>query len=294
MHNDPTHIPVQARTSDRAFSLRQFGLVVSVLVVAFIILCAIFGSWIVGNTASGDLAARNQGPIGSHWLGTDDTGADVGDQLLLGARTAVVIGGGATLIGTMMGVLIGAIMGMGGGWIDTIGMRFMEIKMAVPRLLLLLVVIASIGTGGGTERVWILMVVMGVLGWMRSARLVRAEVMRLKHTDIDAAAIVTGAKAWRRLRGHLLPAALAPVIVDASFTMAGLVLMEASLSFLGVGLVPPTASWGQMLAGAVDPSTGEFRWWLAVFPGGMILLLVWSLNAIGEHLRSRLHPDEEQ
>jgi peptide/nickel transport system permease protein len=182
-----------------------------------------------------------------------------------------------------LGIAVGACMGWFGGWIDTALMRFVEAAMSIPVLLILVV-----AAGVLPRQIGITILVIGLITWTDAARLTRAEFLRLRDQDFALAARASGASAWRTITLHLLPSALPPVLVEASFALAAAILFEASLSFLGLG---PTegASWGRLLAQGLD-ATGRPLWWITVPAGSLIFLTVVSLHAVGDTLRHRLLP----
>ena len=185
---------------------------------------------------------------------------------------------------------MGALMGYFGGWVDILGMRIIEIFMAIPRLFLLLTVIAFIPPSLNEYMLYAMMAVIGAFSWMNSARFIRAEFMRLRDQDFVQAAQACGLPVRSILFRHMLPNGVSPVLVDASFGVAAAIFIETGLSFLGFGIRPPDPSWGQMLSKAVDPTTGIFHWWLAIFPGILIFLTVFSFNLIGDALRDAIDP----
>jgi peptide/nickel transport system permease protein len=235
---------------------------------------------------------RDYGPTGlepplanperRHWLGTEEQGADVLARMLHAARIALGIGFIATGIALAIGVVIGGLMGYFSGVVDIIGMRLVEIFEAVPTLFLLLTFVAFFG-----RSLYMLMVIIGVTSWSGYARYGRAELLRLRQQDFVQAAVAAGLPLRSILFRHMLPNGVAPLLVAASFGVASAILAEATLSFLGLGLVDDP-SWGQMLNQAVRAST--FNWWLAVFPGGAIFLTVFAYHLIGESLRDALDP----
>ena len=217
-----------------------------------------------------------------HWLGTDENGADVLSRMIHASRIALGIGLVATGIAMLIGIAIGGLMGYFSGLVDLAGMRLVEIFEAVPTLFLLLTFVAFFG-----RSLYLMMVIIGLTGWTGYARFVRAEFLRLREQDYVQAAVACGLPLRSILFRHMLPNAMAPVLVAASFGIASAILAEAMLSFLGLGLVDDP-SWGQMLNQAVRSST--FNWWMAVFPGGAIFLTVFAYNLIGEALRDAIDP----
>lgn len=217
-----------------------------------------------------------------HLLGTEENGADLLSRMIHAARLALGIGLVATGIAMVLGVFIGGVMGYFSGVVDMLGMRLVEIFEAVPTLFLLLTFVAFFD-----RSLYLMMVIIGLTSWPGYARYVRAEFLRLRNQDFVQAAVAAGLPLRSILFRHILPNAVAPVLVAASFGVASAILAEATLSFLGLGLIDDP-SWGQMLNQAVRSST--FNWWMALFPGGAIFLTVFSYNLIGEALRDALDP----
>ncbi len=218
----------------------------------------------------------------THFFGTEANGADLLSRMIHASRLALGIGLVATSIAMVLGVIFGGLMGYFSGVIDMLGMRLVEIFEAVPTLFLLLTFVAFFD-----RSLYIMMVIIGLTSWPGYARYVRAEFLRLREQDFVQAAVASGLPLTSILFRHILPNAIAPVLVAASFGVASAILAEATLSFLGLGLVDDP-SWGQMLNQAVQSST--FNWWLALFPGGAIFLTVFSYNLIGEALRDAFDP----
>ena len=218
----------------------------------------------------------------THLFGTEENGADVLSRMVHASRIALAIGFIATGIAMLLGIILGGLMGFFSGIIDLIGMRLVEIFEAIPTLFLLLTFIAFFG-----RSLYIMMIIIGLTSWPGYARYIRAEFLRLRQQDFVQAAIASGLPLWSVLFRHMLPNGIAPVLVAASFGVASAILAEATLSFLGLGLVDDP-SWGQMLNQAVRSST--FNWWMAVFPGGAIFLTVFAYNLVGEAMRDAIDP----
>lgn len=217
-----------------------------------------------------------------HLLGTEENGADLLSRMIHAARLALGIGLVATGIAMVLGIFIGGFMGYFSGVVDMLGMRLVEIFEAVPTLFLLLTFVAFFD-----RSLYLMMVIIGLTSWPGYARYVRAEFLRLRNQDFVQAAVAAGLPLRSILFRHILPNAVAPVLVAASFGVASAILAEATLSFLGLGLIDDP-SWGQMLNQAVQAST--FNWWMALFPGFAIFMTVFSYNLIGEALRDALDP----
>lgn len=219
-------------------------------------------------------------------LGTDAFGQDVLSQLLHACRLSISIGAVSTTIALLIGVTIGAMMGYFGGWVDTLLMRFVEVIMAVPVLVLILVAVAVLPDELKTT--YVIMAIIGCFSWTGMARFTRAEFMKLRHQDFVQAAEATGVPLRSVLFKHMLPNGVAPVLVDTSFAVASAIMVESVLSYLGLGPVD-SASWGKLLSSAISQE-GEFKWWLGVFPGLAIFLTVLSYNLVGEALRDAIDP----
>ncbi|MBT0662861.1 ABC transporter permease [Geobacter pelophilus] len=222
-------------------------------------------------------------PSLDHWLGTDELGRDVLTRLLFGARISLKVGFVAVGIAVAVGTAIGLVAGYYGGWLDSLLMRLVDIMLCFPTFFLILAVIAML-----EPSIWYIMIVIGLTGWMGVARLVRAEVLSLREREFVMAARGLGASDLRIIVRHILPNALSPVLVSATLGVAGAILTESALSFLGIGVQPPTPSWGNILTSGKDYI--EFAWWLSLFPGLAILVTVLSYNLIGEGIRDALDP----
>ncbi len=222
-------------------------------------------------------------PSTGHWLGTDELGRDVLTRIIYGSRISLKVGFVAVGIAAFIGTISGLIAGYFGGWVDHLLMRLVDIMLCFPTFFLILAVIAML-----EPSIWYIMIVIGLTGWMGVARLVRAEVLSLRERDFILAARAIGASNSRIIFRHILPNALSPVLVAATLGVAGAILTESALSFLGIGVQPPTPSWGNMLTAGKDYL--EFAWWLSLFPGVAILVTVIAYNLVGEGLRDALDP----
>ncbi|HEX6912940.1 MAG TPA: oligopeptide ABC transporter permease [Longimicrobium sp.] len=235
--------------------------------------------------AQGDIiSSRYLSPSPQHWLGTDKFGRDILSRVLYGARISLSIGFVAVGISMTLGTLIGAVAGYFGGWVDSVLMRFTDMMLAFPRLVLLIVVIAVFES----PSIWLVVVVLGLTGWMGTSRIVRGEVLSLREREFVQAARALGMGDLRIILRHVVPNTMAPVIVSATLGIGLTILTEASLSFLGLGVQPPTPSWGNMVADGRDALTEA--WWIATFPGLAIVLTVVAFNLLGDGLRDALDP----
>ncbi len=230
-----------------------------------------------------DLQAVLAPPSSAHLLGTDQLGRDVLSRMIWGARISLKVGFAATGLAIFIGTMLGAIAGYYGGWRDAIIMRFVDIMLCFPTLFLILAVIAFL-----EPSIWNIMIVIGLTGWMGITRLVRADFTSLRERDFVLAARGIGAGDLRIIVIHILPNALASVLVAATLGIAGAILTESALSFLGIGVQPPTPSWGNILTAGKDNI--DIAWWLSLYPGLAILLTVLGYNLLGEGLRDSLDP----
>jgi peptide/nickel transport system permease protein len=218
----------------------------------------------------------------THWMGTEENGADVLSRMIHACRISLSIGLIASGIALFIGVIVGGLMGYFSGVVDMLGMRLVEIFEDIPTLFLLLTFVAFFG-----RSLYMMMVIIGVTGWSGYARYVRTEFLKLRKQDYVQAAVASGLPLTSILFRHMLPNGVAPLLVAVSFGVAGAILSEATLSFLGLGVVD-APSWGQMLDQAVKSS--KFNWWMAVFPGGAIFMTVFAYNLIGEAFRDAIDP----
>ncbi len=225
-------------------------------------------------------------PSREHLLGTDQLGRDVLSRIIWGGRISLLVGFVAVGIATLIGVILGALAGYYGGFIDVLIMRFVDIMLCFPTFFLILAVIALL-----EPSIWNIMVVIGLTSWMGVARLVRAEFLSLKEREFVLAARAQGASDMRIIFRHILPNAMAPVFVSAILGVGGAILTESALSFLGIGVQPPTPSWGNILTAGKDNI--EIAYWLSLYPGLAILLTVLGYNLLGEGLRDALDPKIE-
>jgi peptide/nickel transport system permease protein len=246
--------------------------------------CAILAPMIAPhNPIEPDLKNVLAGPSFSHPFGTDMLGRDVLARVIYGSRVSLLVGFVSVGIATLIGLVLGALSGYYGGVVDEIIMRFVDLMMCFPTFFLILAVIAFL-----EPSIWNIMVVIGLTSWMGISRLVRAEFLSIKSKEFVMAARAQGLSNRKIIFGHILPNALAPVYVVATLGVGGAILTESALSFLGIGVQPPTASWGNILAQAKDNI--EIAWWLSLYPGIAIFLTVMGYNLLGEGLSDILDP----
>jgi len=251
-------------------------------IVAVLFIAAAFAPWLAPfDPQVIDTWNILQPPTWAHPFGTDSLGRDCLSRMIYGARISLLVGIVAVGIATLVGSILGALAGFYCGWIDLLLMRFVDVMLCFPTIFLIMAVIAFL-----EPSIWNIMVVIGLTGWMGVARLVRAEFLSLKTRDFVLAARIIGASDLRIIFSHILPNAAAPVLVSATLGIGSAILVESALSFLGIGVQPPTPSWGNMLTEGKDNL--EIAWWLSFFPGMAILITVLGYNLLGEGLRDAL------
>jgi len=230
-----------------------------------------------------DLVNNTAPPGGDHLLGTDAIGRDVLAGIIHGSRIALTIGFLSMSIAILIGVVLGALAGFYGGWVDILISRLIELIITFPTFFLIITVVAMFQSGS----IWLVMILIGLTGWTGIARFTRREFLRVRNMEYVAAATALGLSNRRVIFRHVLPNSLAPVLVTSAFGIASAILIEASLSFLGFGVPPTTVTWGSVLNDARGNITA---WWLAVFPGFMIFISVLCYNLVGDGLRDALDP----
>lgn len=229
-----------------------------------------------------ELSRRYEAPSREHWLGTDDRGRDLLSRLIWGSRVSLSVGFVAVGIAILIGIPIGAIAGYYGGKADAVILRIIEVVICFPVFFLILTILAFL-----PQSIFNIMVVIGVTGWVDPARLIRGEFLKIRKILYVEASRAIGASDLRVIFRHILPNAVAPVLVSATFGVAGAILTESALSFLGFGVPPPTPSWGEAISQAQNFIDA---WWLTVFPGTAIFLTVTAYNLLGEGLRDATDP----
>lgn len=258
-------------------------IVVGLVIVLFFIIIGIFAPLLSKYDPEAiDIDNILTPPSKAHIFGTDTLGRDLFSRMLYGARISLLVGFIAIGIAAIIGIIIGAVAGYYGNWVDNVIMRFIDIMLCFPTFFLILAVIALL-----EPNIMNIMMIIGVTSWMQMARLIRAEVMSLKERDFIFAAKAIGASDFRIIAMHLIPNAMGPVLVSITLGIAGAILVESSLSFLGIGVQPPTPSWGNIL------SDGKFvmgaAWWMMLFPGMAIFITVLGYNLLGEGIRAKVH-----
>ena len=274
----------------RIFQFARRWPLIPALILLLLVVCGLFAPIISPHDPlKADIRARNEGPFwaeeGStnHLLGTDQQGRDILSRVIHGARISLIVAFTVLVIAGIVGVSLGMIAGYFGGWLDEGIMRFMDLQLAIPFILVALVVVIVVG-----QSFEIVVLLLAANAWSGYARLVRAETLQIRSTDYVALAQVAGASTLRILAKHIFPGVVNTVLVVATLQVGSLILAESILSFLGAGIPPPTPAWGLMIAdGRTYLSTA---WWVAFFPGVAIFLTVFAFNFLGDWLRDKLDP----
>jgi peptide/nickel transport system permease protein len=268
--------------------------------VILLVLFIVGGSIIVPESRANevDLLNRLTGPTSAHWFGTDSVGRDVFNRIIYGGQISLFIGFLAVVLAVSLGTLIGGFAAYYGGWVDAVLMRFTEAMLAIPSLFLLIVLAKFIGRNVGQVTVFgrtfsgsigIVILVIGLTSWMYLARIVRANVLSLKELDYISAARALGANDRRIFFKHLVPNTLGPIIVSSTLGLAGAILTEAYVSFLGLGVQQPTSTWGNMMQQA-QSFLIRGAWWMWVFPSLFIVITILCINLMGDGLRDAFDP----
>jgi len=263
--------------------------------VSLVVLLVIAGATLVGplllpyDPERIDFRAKSEPPSLAHPMGTDELGRDQLVRVLEGGRISLAVALAAVLVAISVGVAVGAVAGYAGGWVDNVLMRVVDVFYSMPGLFVIILVMALLGPS-----FWTIVLAIGVLRWMGTARLVRASFLSLKEWEFVEAARSIGAPAPRIVLRHVLPNALSPIIVAATLGIAGAILTESALSFLGLGFQPPTATWGRMLEEAQSVVISNGHWWRGFFPGLMIFLTVLAVNFVGDGLRDAVDPRRQR
>lgn len=260
--------------------------VIGMVIVALLVLAAIAAPLFARHDPTAiDLANQLQRPSLAHWMGTDFQGRDVWARLLYGARVSLAVGIGSQMIALTIGLALGLFAGFYGRWVDESVMRLADITLAFPTLLLLIAMAAALQPSLST-----VFITIGLVGWAGMARLIRGQVLVTRQLEFVQAARALGARDFRIIARHLLPNVIAPVVIAATLGVAGAIMAEAALSFLGLGVQPPTPSWGSMIADARDLSQLRTAPWTSLFPGLAIGAAVLGFNLLGDALRDALDP----
>ena len=258
---------------------------IGIMLIAIFLICALFAPWIApDDPASIDLPGRLMGPSRMHWFGTDELGRDILSRIVYGARISMLVGGSVVVVSLSLGLIVGSVAGYYGGAVDRLlNVIVMNAFMSFPGILLAIAFVAFLGPG-----IFNLIFALSLGGWVGYARLVRGQVLAVREREFVEAARALGASNIRIIGRHILPNIIQPVIVQAAIGMAGAILAEATMSFLGLGVPPPAASWGSMLNDARSHLFDSPH--LVLFPAAAVMLAVLSFNFIGDGLRDYLDP----
>jgi peptide/nickel transport system permease protein len=276
-----------------------FGVILMGLIMAYVTVPAFFFTEDFANNV--DVSRRFQAPSAEHLFGTDEVGRDVFVRTVWGGQISLAIGITSVLISITLGTLVGLAAGYFGGWIDSLLMRFVEAMLSIPTLILLLmlqrVLIGNTATMNVLGRqisvtVVAIVLIIGLTGWMGLSRIVRSMVLSLKEQEFVVAARTLGANNLRIIFVHILPNTIAPIVVSATLAVGGAIIIETALGFLGFGVQPPTATWGNILSRARERMNDV--WWLWLAPGVLIMLTVLAINFIGDGLRDAFDPRSKQ
>src|SRR5713226_3480867 len=289
-------IGVEPRAPSRLAAIRLGDFpVIPALILLGIAFVAIFADLLAPhNPEIGSLTARFRPPVwqtggsGQYLLGTDQLGRDVLSRLIFGARVSMVVGFTAVFFAGAVGTTLGIISGYLGGWVDQVIMRLVDTWLALPALMFAIFLAAIVGPS-----MWNIVIILGITYWTRYARVIRGEVLSLKEREFVRLAIVAGCSKWTIMYRHILPNVVNSAIVIGTLMLGVVIITEASLSFLGVGVPPPEPAWGLMLSDGKQ-SLMVGRWWLSVLPGCCIMLMVLSANLLGDWLRVKLDPQLRQ
>ncbi len=257
---------------------------IGALVVTLLVLAALFADVITPYSYyEQDLNSVNIGPSSEHWFGQDNFGRDVLTRVIYGARISLTVGFSTALFTMVIGILYGGVSGYAGGRVDTIMMRILEVLLGVPNMLVLILLMVVMGAG-----MWPIILAMGLTSWTSMARMVRAEVMRLREQEFVLAAHVMGVSNWRILIRHLVPNAIGTILVNLTFIIPSAIFSEAFLSFLGLGVSAPMASWGVLASDSLQLfMTYPYQ---LLFPSAAIMITILSFNYLGDGLRDALDP----
>ena len=270
---------------DAWYRLKQNKLaIISLNFLTALVVIAVLTPWLAPyGYETQNLALGASGPSAAHWLGTDIHGRDLMTRLMYGGRVSLMVGFAATAVSLVIGVLWGAIAGYVGGLTDTVLMRIVDILYALPFMIFIILLMVVFG-----RSLLLLFLAIGLIEWLTMARIVRTQVMNIRNQEFVSAAIVTGLSHWQIISRHIIPNIIGPVIVYITLTIPSVMLLEAFLSFLGLGIQPPQSSWGVLISGGVE--TMEEYPWLLLFPGLTLSATLFALNFLGDGLRDALDP----
>jgi peptide/nickel transport system permease protein len=264
--------------------------VVGLVFMILLVFLAVFAPWLgTIDPTKTSLIDSLQPPSREHWLGTDLSGRDIWSRIAFAARASLIAGVVSTLIASVIAIILGTVSGYYGGIIDNVIMRVTDVIMCIPDLIIIMALVSVLGPG-----LLNVVIAIGILGWTGKTRLLRAQILAVREKEYVTAARCTGASNGRIMLRHILPNSFSPILVAGTLSVAGAILTEASLSFLGFGILPPSPSWGEMLNAARSFTRLQENPWIWMPPGIMILLTVLAINFIGDGLRDSLDPRQKE
>lgn len=269
----------------KRFRRNKLAMVAFYIVLVMVLLAVLAPVLSQHDRDASNVMNKNQPPSSEHWLGTDAMGRDIYTRTLYGGRVSLTVGLVATSIQLIIGVVLGSLAGYYGKVVDTLIMRLTDVVLSFPFLALAIVVAAILGPS-----IYNTMLVIGFIAWTETARIVRGQFLSIKQAEYIEATRALGIRSFPTIYRHMLPNAFAPILISATLAIAAAILIEAALSFIGLGVVPPTPSWGNMLEAARNIRVIRFMWWIWLPPGLMIFLAVLCINLIGDGLRDALDP----
>lgn len=280
------------RTALRRFTRNRLAVIGLIILIFMFLICFIGPLFSPYQLEDYDLSVKNQAPNSAHWLGTDKLGRDILLRMMLAGRISLTVGLVATSISVVIGATLGALAGFYRRGVDTLIMRIADIFMSMPHLPILIIlgaILSDLKVDSG-DRIYFLMLIIGVLGWTGLSRLVRGQILTLREMEFMQATDALGLRDRRKIFRHLMPNVIPIIIVSATLGVAGAIIYESALSYLGIGVVPPTPSWGNMISAANNMIDFRKRPWLWIPPGVCILITVTAINLIGDGLRDALDP----
>lgn len=284
----PSASPGPMARALQRFTLNHAAIFGLCVVIPMLLMILTYPLWWTFKPNDIDLLAMNSGPTATHWFGTDGVGRDVFARVLEGGRISLVVAVASAAISAIIGFLVGALSALAGRWADAVTMRFVDLVMTLPPVIFLLVLASIAGTG-----IWPTVFVIALLSWPLLARMIRSRLLELRERDFVLAARGMGAGLPHLLFRHGLPNSIDILVVYATVQIANAIILEAGLSFLGLGIAPPAASWGNMLNAARSTAVLEQYPWQWLFPGGALILAVLAINFIGDGLRDAFDPRAE-
>lgn len=280
-----TSIRSPATMAWRRFLANRLAVVSAVFLVLVAVLAVLAPLIATHHPNAIDLSSSREAPSADHWFGTDTSGRDVYSRIIFGGQVSLAVGLSAALAAVVLGLVVGMLAGLVGGWLDAVFMRIADIILSFPTLLVVLALVALTGPS-----IYTIILAIGLFEWPSTARIVRSVTLTARELDYVAASRNFGARTWHIIRTHILPVVISPLTVAGTVLVARAIMLEATLSFLGLGVAPPTATWGGMLNEAQNISVLQNMPWLWIAPGLAIALVVMAVNFLGDGLRDAQDP----